>query len=205
MVAVIKCLYFFLVSFLVLTTSCESGKQDDQTQRKELELNQKEQELLAREQFVKQKEAELLTREMLLDSSSNKLTDSASKKNMEDSLSALRPQIPGLYHVTMKCIETNCTGSAVGDTKNEQWSIAYEQNSVIIKAMSDKKIIRIYKGGFLGPAIELQAQPDSLTALQAGKIIVRLQETNDSRLEGVREITRQNDCRVVFDLDLRKQ
>jgi hypothetical protein len=173
-------------------------------QQRALELHQKEQELDAAEQFLEQREAELLMREKLLDSASGRLQDSVSYKTIEDSLLISHPQVPGLYRVTMRCTQTNCSGSAVGDTKNEEWEIAYEHNSVVIKATSGKKLIRLYKGVFSGPAIELEAQPDSLTAAGSGKIIVRLQQTKQNRLEGVREITGTNDCRIVYNLSLRK-
>ncbi|MEJ7767472.1 MAG: hypothetical protein WKF89_06655 [Chitinophagaceae bacterium] len=199
-----KLLYFSLILFLFLSPACDTGKQEDSIPLKAAELNQKEQELLAREQLVEQKERELARREQIFDSASNKLQDSASNNGIIDSSLELRPNIPGLYNVTMKCTQTNCTGSAVGDTKNEQWNITYEQNFVIIRAMSDKKLVRIYKGNYLVGGIELEAQPDSLTALPVGKIIVRLQETKDNQLDGVREITRQDDCRVIYDLDLKK-
>ena len=83
--------------------------------------------------------------------------------------------------------------------------MAYEQNVVVIRAMSDAKLIRIYKGNYFGGSIELEAQSDSLTTSPAGKIIVRLQETKDHELYGLREITRQDDCRIIYNLDLKKQ
>ncbi|HZG25234.1 MAG TPA: hypothetical protein VEZ17_11670 [Chitinophagaceae bacterium] len=199
-----KLLYFMFILSLFFSPACDTGKQESSLRLRVAELNQKEQELLAREQLVVQKEQELTRREHLLDSTSIKLRDSTSYKTTTDSLMKLHPHIPGLYNVTMRCTQTNCTGSAVGDTKNEQWNIAYEQDIVVIHAMTDKKLVRIYKGSHLGGGIELEALADTLTTSPAGKIIVRLQETKDNRLDGVREITRQDDCRVIYDLELKK-
>jgi hypothetical protein len=200
-----KLLVFSFISFLFLVPACKDSKQEDSDHLKAAELNQREEAVRIREQLVQQKEQELLRREQVLDSTLNKVPDSVLNKQLSDSLFASRPHIPGVYNVTMKCTETNCTGSAVGDTKNEQWEIAYEQNFVVIRAMSDNRVVRLYKGKYLGGPIELEAQQDSSTTSPVGKIIVRLQETKDNQLEGVREITRQDDCRVIYDLDLKKQ
>ena len=199
-----KLLYFSLI-LLLFSPACSTREEENSIRLKVAELSQKEQELLAREQLLEQKELELSRREHVLDSASKKVPDSALNMSSTDSLLHSRPHMPGLYNVTMKCTKTNCPGSAVGDTKNEQWNISFEQNLVIIRAMADKKLVRIYKGNYLPGGIELEAQADSLTTLPVGKIIVRLQETKDNQLDGVREITRQDDCRIIYDLDLEKQ
>jgi len=143
------------------------------------------------------KEEELLQRERSIDSASTSIT--------KDTLGSLLPGLPGEYHVTMRCTETTCPGSAVGDTKTEQWQFTIENNQIIIRAMSNKKLVRVYKGGYAGNTMELFAQTDTVTSLQAGNMIVRLQETRENRLRGMREITRQDNCRIIYDLDLEKQ
>ena len=188
---------FYSVIFLFTSTGCDRDNREKALQLKLAEVDQKEQDLLAREKSIQLREEELLKREKLL--------DSASRNNMPDTLSTLHPDLPGLYNVTMKCTETSCPGSAVGDTQNEQWEIGFENNSVIIKAMSDKKLVRIYKGSYIGNSIELSAQPENMAAPQAGIIIVRLQETKENGLEGLREVTRQEDCRIIYDLDFQKK
>jgi hypothetical protein len=181
---------------LLAASGCDTQKREKALELKEIELNEKEHELFVREKKVQLKEEELLSREKLLDSLTN--------RNVADTLSALHPHVPGLYNVTMKCIETTCTGSAVGDTKIEQWEFSFESNSVVVKAMTGKTLARIYKGKFVGVSIELAAQLDNPNP-QAGNIIVRLQATKDNGLEGTREITRLENCRIIYDLDLQKQ
>lgn len=188
---------FLFILFLFTAIGCDTQKREKALKLKESELNKKEQELLVREQTVQLREEELLRREKLL--------DSASASNVADTLLALHPSLPGIYNVTMKCTETTCQGSAVGDTKNEQWELSFENNVVLIKAMSDKKLIRIYRGHYVGNSIELIAQPDNTATPQAGNMIVRLQETKESGLDGMREITRPENCRIIYDLDLQKQ
>jgi hypothetical protein len=188
-------LLFLTFSFAAL--GCDTQKQENALQLREAKLKEKEQEVLLREQTVQLKEAELLERLKLLDSLTN--------PNVADTLSTLHAPLPGVYNVTMKCTETNCTGSAVGDTKIEQWELSFENNLVIVKAMSEKKLLRIYKGSYTGSAIELTAQQDNLNTPQAGSMIVRLQETKDNGLDGTREITRPDNCRITYDLDLQKQ
>ena len=192
-----KWLPFFLVLFLLTAVGCDTQKREKVLQLKEAELNRRDQELLIREQTVQLKEEELLNREKLLDSLTN--------NNVADTLLTLHPALPGLYNVTMRCTETTCAGSAVGDTKNEQWEVSFENNTVVVKAMADKKLVRLYKGTYVGNSIELTAQTDASTATQPGNMIVRLQETNDKGLDGTREITRPENCRIIYDLDLQKQ
>jgi len=43
----------------------------------------------------------------------------------------------------MRCTETNCSGSAVGDTKNEQWEIGYQNGGIVAQAFSGNKLVRV--------------------------------------------------------------
>ena len=97
-------------------------------------VNQKEQELLLKEKSLRLTEVELAQKENLLDSSS---------KNPTDSFIALHPQLPGKWDVTMRCTETNCFGSGVGDTKNEQWEIGYQNGGIVAQAFSGNKLVRV--------------------------------------------------------------
>jgi hypothetical protein len=184
------------ILFLLGSPGCDTQEREKALELKAAELNQKEQELSLRQQSLELREEELSTREKRLDSTSSIV--------IKDTLATLHPNIPGLYNVTMRCTETTCAGSAVGDTKTEQWEITFEDNSVCINAMADKKVVRIYKGSYTGGYIELAAQADNITTLQAGNMVVRLQQTKENQLEGLREITRQDNCRIVYRLDLQK-
>lgn len=171
-------------------------KREQELEVKVAELNQKEQELLLKEKSLQLKEEQLAKREKLLDSTAN--------KNSIDTLSSLHPNLPGLWNVTMRCTETTCAGSAVGDTKNEQWEISFENNTVIAKAMSDKKLLRVYSGTYAGNSFELTAQQNNASDAQAAKMVVRLQKTKENEMAGQREIIRP-DCRIVYALELSRQ
>ena len=180
----------------MIATGCGLQEREKELQKKISEVNQKEQELLLKEKSLQLKEEELAHREKLLDSSS--------KKPVADSVAALRPELAGTWNVTMRCTETTCAGSAVGDTKNEQWVISYQDNTVIANAISDNKIVRVYAGSYNGNSLELSTQPDAADPEQKTKMVVRLQVTKENEMAGQREIIHPEDCRIVYSLDLKK-
>ena len=120
--------------FAFMTTGCGLREREQELEKKLAYVNQKEQELLLKEKSLQLKEVELAQKEKLLDSSSKKPTDS---------FIALHPQLPGKWDVTMRCTETNCSGSAVGDTKNEQWEIGYQNGGIVAQAFSGNKLVRV--------------------------------------------------------------
>ncbi len=186
----------FLGLWLMIATGCGLRDREMELEKKISEVNQKEQELLLKEKSLQLKEEELAQREKLLDSSSNKLA--------ADSLAVLHPELAGTWNVTMRCTETTCAGSAVGDTKNEQWVISYQDNTVIANAISDNKLVRVYSGSYNGNSIELSTQTDNANPEQKTKMVVRLQVTKENEMAGQREIIRPEDCRIVYSLDLEK-
>jgi hypothetical protein len=194
-----KMKYLSLLSVILIFSfsGCKSDEREKIIAEKAAKLDTMERQLEQRWQSLALKEAELLRKEKLIDSISNRITT--------DTLGRLHAGLPGLYNVTMICTETTCPGSAVGDTKSEQWRLEIANNLVIAEAMSNQTIVRIYKGGYNGNTIELVAQADTANALPAGKMIVRLQEVRENQLRGSREITRQDNCRIIYELNLQKQ
>lgn len=176
--------------------SCQIQKREEQLKQKESELRLWEQKLLLKEDSLRIKAAELAKNENLLDTT---------KINTIDSLSALHSNVAGMWNVSMKCIEATCSGSAVGDTKKEQWQITIENNTIIAKAMSDNKLLRIYSGSFVGNAFELSAQQENVPAQLGAKMFVRLQQNAENEMSGQREISRPEDCRIVYALELNRQ
>ena len=163
-------------------------------QQKEDILNQKEQQLILKEKTLQIKEEELLLREAKLDSSLQK-----------NSSSVFDSTLLGKWAVKMVCTETSCSGSAVGDTKTELWEITLEGNSFIAKAMSGDKLIRVYSGLFTGNTLELVAETETSSVEPAPKIVARLHIINETRLEGTREIVRENECKTTYTMELLKQ
>lgn len=180
-----KLTVYFLLCLLLL--GCTNQKREQELQHREARLNQKEQELLLKEKQLQLREQKL------------QLTDSTELKT--DSVT-YNPDLPGTWSVNMICTETDCPGSAIGDTKNEQWEISYQNGNVLAKAMVNNKLVRVYSGAVRGNTLELSADPG--TDQPSTKMIVKLQQTTPKRWEGRREIIRQEGCRIIYSMLLSK-
>lgn len=188
----------FFSLFIFLLPGCSLRERERELDQKMIQLNEREQQLTLKQQMLELKEQELNEREKQLDSTSNQL--------VADSLIKLYPSLPGDWTVKMVCIETTCTGSAVGDTKNETWNFRFQNNNIITSAYSNNKIVRVYNGNFSGNGIKLAIQADS-SEVNAPKITIRLQNSNKKagEMEGEREIIQSNGCRILYSLELRKK
>jgi hypothetical protein len=184
-------LLFILVLF---NSGCDSQKKRRELNEKEISLNEKEQRLLLKEKTLEIKEQELAKREQKLDSSLK-----------TDTIGNFNPVIIGKWSVKMTCTLATCPGSAVGDTKTELWDISYQANKVVVNALAGDKLVRVYIGNFANNIIELEENPDSADSISNTRMTVRLQITDDLNMEGQREIARDNECRVVYSLQLAKQ
>lgn len=193
-----KCiaLLILMVGFAV---GCTDGEEKNQFQQQQAALYQKEQELDSLKQLLQGKEQELIQREQKLDSALK--TDTVM---LQDSTRLYNPAIAGLWAVKMTCTKTTCAGSAVGDTKNEQWEIAYEANQVLARAMAGDQLVRVYSGKVTEGGVELKASSDSASAQPAPIMVVTLRVVDSLNMEGEREIIR-SDCRVIYALQLAKQ
>jgi len=186
--------WLFIVSFLmVLFGSCGVREREQALNTRESALNQREQELLLREKTVELKEEELLKREKKLDST------------VFNDTTAINPNLLGSWNVKMTCTEATCTGSAVGDTRNEQWHISYQDNNIIVRAMSGEQLVRVYTGSHVNGAIELTNDAESNASQPAVKMIVRLRMVNNKTMEGQREIIREGNCKIVYAMQMTKQ
>ncbi len=185
---------FLLLSFL--NSGCGLRERELELEKKMNEVSQKEQELLLKEKSLQAKEDELAKKVKQLDSTTN---------NSADSIFALHTQLTGKWNVTMRCTETTCSGSAVGDTKNEQWEFSFQNNVIVAQAFSDNKLVRVYSGTNNGNSVELSTQPDNADPLLSTKMIVRIQEIKENEMQGQREILRPDNCHIVYALDFKKQ
>lgn len=184
---------------LFLLSGCGLQEQRKKLHQEQMDVHQKEQELALKEQELDAREAILDERQKTMDS----------VLIQKDTLSTLYPAIPGNWVVKMVCTETTCPGSALGDTKVEQWSVSFDNNMVIAKAMNNKmQLTRIYTGNIDATGqINLVAQSsavDSEGALSA-KIIIQLKQKNVGSMEGQREIIQPGNCHIIYSLDLKKQ
>lgn len=162
-------------------------------------LQQKEQELSLKEQELDEREAILNERQKSIDS----------VLVQKDTLSSLYPMVSGNWIVKMVCTETTCPGSALGDTKVEQWSVSFQNNLVVAKAMNNKmQLTRIYTGSIDATGqINLVAQSTAadLESSQSVKIIIQLKQRNRGSMDGQREIIQPGNCHIVYSLDLKRQ
>lgn len=177
---------------IMLLTSCNYHKREEELRKKEAELNQKEQELSLKEKSLQLKEDDLLNREKRLDSA------------FTDSTYIIDSTLIGNWSVKMVCTEATCTGSAVGDTKTEIWQINYQSNSIIAKVLSNNQLARIYTGFYTGNTIELIEEQNNQASPSSTKMVVRLRVTDPTHLEGQREISR-DDCKVIYSVQLERQ
>jgi hypothetical protein len=179
--------------FLLLAGGCQNQDQETQLRRRETDLASREQKLLLREN-------ELILREQRL-AKATQVLDSTRQQQPADSVQA---SMLGTWATRMECIETDCQGSAIGDGKNEEWQISYVQNAVLVKASVNNKVVRVYSGAFNGNTLELTAQHPAHDTLPDATITVQLQRASSRRLEGRREISRPDNCRIVYALALTK-
>jgi len=181
-------------SILVIASmGCSSRKQEDTLQKWEDSLARKEDELTARAKTLDIREAELRQKELQIDSLTN------------DSSLSINPALAGLWNVKMSCTETTCAGSAVGDTKAEQWELSYQGHLLLAKAISDTRLIRIYTGQLNGNTADLIEQRKDSTQHPGIMMSVRLRIIDNSNMEGEREIVREKDCKIVYAISMQKQ
>jgi hypothetical protein len=185
---------FLLLSYFI--SGCGLRQREQELDKRLLQVNQKEQELLLKEKSLQLKEDELAKKEKLLDSTT---------KNQPDSFFTRFPQVMGKWNVTMRCTETNCSGSAVGDTKNEQWEIHYQNQTIVAEAFSDNKLVRVYSGSNSGSSIELSTEQENAdTNTKATRMIVRIQEIRENEMTGQRDIIRPDNCHIVYSLEFKR-
>ena len=177
-------------------SGCNLRDREIALEKRSAQIDEKEQLLFVKEQSLEFREQLLNDREKLLDSTSQVIANDSLFKNY--------PSLPGSWAVKMVCIETNCPGSAVGDTKNEQWDFTFHDNAIIATAISNNQLVRVYSGTNFGNSIRLTVQKDTTDA-QTAKMVVRLQNIKEKEMEGEREIIQAGGCRIVYALQLKKQ
>lgn len=184
-----------IVFMVLFFCSCGLKERERELQKKTEEINQKEQQLLLREKELQILQEELEKRKRALDSNGTVV--------VRDTV-AINPDFLGQWDVRMECIETTCSGSAVGDTRTENWIIEQKENEIIAKAMSNNNLVRAYVGSFSGNSLLLVAEQEDPNHKVVSRMSVRLQKTKDNQLEGRREINREG-CRIMYALELKRK
>jgi len=176
---------------------CGLREKEKELERRSGELNRREQEVSLKEKYLQVKELELSEKQKRLDSNLTKI--------QADTLAVMNPQLPGIWNVNMNCIQTTCSGSAVGDIKTEQWDISYADNTIVARAMSGNDLVRVYTGNFNGTTLELTARSEEMEPQQTARMQVRLVQTKENEMEGQREILRGDACKIIYALQMKKK
>ena len=186
-----RLLIFILLSALI--GSCDYREREEALRKREAVLDQREQTILVRERSIALREEAIAKQQRLIDSTTH-----------SDTTHQVSQALVGNWNVKMMCTETSCAGSAVGDTRTEKWQMQYEGTSLIARAMANDQLLRVYTGFFTGNTVELVEDPTNATAPRAAKMVVRLRLVDSSRLEGEREIVRDNNCKIVYATHMEK-
>ena len=182
-----------MIGILIGTAGCNYKEREQAIRDKELALSAKELELSGRERNLALKELELQKQEHRLDSTVN------------DTTTLYNAALEGRWNVKMTCSETSCNGSAIGDTKTEVWDIYYNNHRIIAKAIDGNKLLRVYTGSWTGTELALNEDVDMSPGIPTTQMFVRLTMPDPAAMEGQREIVRQGDCKILYDLQLKKQ
>lgn len=182
--------FVWLIVAIFFLSGCGIKEQEKKLEERTKSLNEKEQILLRWENELELKEADLAKRERKLDSTSK----------VYDTIGVYNPEIIGRWKVKMLAIETTCEGSAIGDSKTEQWEIVYQNNKYIANAMYGKNLVRVYSGIFKEGVLLLTSKPSGTDAF----IKVSLRFVKQGRMEGEREISQQGNCKILYSLVLDK-
>lgn len=170
-----------MLLFLAGFSSCHIREREQALAEKEKSIALREKNLILREQQLTLREYELDQMEIALDSTRKQI----------DSTNIYDESLVGRWTVKMLCQETSCEGSAIGDTRTEQWEIQYgEDRLVIAKAYSGRKLVRIYNG---------YLRTGGLKLIDENNIRVELKRSGKNKMEGIREITPPG-CKIVYAL-----
>ena len=177
---------------MLFASGCGLREREEALLKKEKDLFEREQQLVLKEKALDLREGELLKPGLQTDSLP------------PDSNRVVNQQLVGQWKVKMTCTETSCTGSALGDSQTQLWDFSYQDNNIIVKALTDEKLDRVYAGSYNGKEIRLMNDVDDALPKAATRIFVRLSLTKGNEMEGQREIIRP-DCKIVYKLELSKQ
>jgi hypothetical protein len=184
-----------LLLVVIFCSGCGLRAREEELKKKETVLAEKEQQLLLKEKELGAREEQLMQIEKHIDSVRVGV-DTSRRYNEE---------LIGLWSVKMTCTETSCSGSAVGDTKTENWDVSYQDNTIIAKAMNGTELIRTYTGSLTNSTISLTDDVPASESGPATHMQIRLTWADGKSMDGQREIVRQNDCRLVYRLQMTKQ
>lgn len=179
---------------ILLITGCGQQEREQNLVSREKQVREQQQELILKANQLALKEKQLEEKEKHLDSA----------LIGQDSIAAAFPKLAGTWNVNMICSQATCAGSAVGDTKNEQWVFSLQGSSIIAQAYTKKVLSRVYIGKYRDGLLQLTAQAADATIESNIQMNVFLRPIADSTsMSGKRNITRP-DCQIVYNMNMKK-
>lgn len=162
----------------------------------------REKALTDREQVLAEKEKAFASKQMDYESLL-KMRDSLSSIKKTDTIIKRWPtSIAGLWSSKLVCIASNCNEYVIGDQKtNELWNFTYDTTNTIVSILSNKTLVRIYKGFYDSSAIMLHFKTDSL-AKRAVYMTVQLDQLTDKMIKGTQSIQIDSTCNAKFSVEL---
>lgn len=184
---------FLILSILYFLASCGFKQRENALNEKEANLKQKEQQLMLWEKDLQLKEDSI---KLLIARSDSVL--------FIDSIAMLPSHLQGDWTAKMICIQTNCTGSAIGDVQNDNWQVSAQDSSVIIKSISkDGTINRVYTGNYYqGNTIRASVSNDNPAS---GKRLVEITGIGQNKMQGTRTVIQSDGCQIVYSLEMDKK
>ncbi len=158
----------------------------------------KEQQLLLREQQLAEKEKAFAAKEIeyeklvaLRDSLENEPTTPEITETLPE-------QIIGTWNGKMICTETNCADHAVGDQRTDIWHFTADGMKMVNKTGGE----RLFTGNMVGGELKLTSEPMENSVYS--EITLDLTELSVGRIKGTRNLTGKNDCLAKFSVELEK-
>lgn len=178
----------YLLLFSLIMLSCNNQDAKDMEERG-VALDKLRDSLLVKERQLDLKAQELEKREQMLDSTTTNAPEGI-----------INPNLTGKWQVKMTCVETNCTGSAIGDVRNEQWNLSYRNDLFIVEGLTNGVVNTLYTGLYNGSELQLNADNTA-----AGTVIsIVLTPAEGGTMTGRREVTQAGGCKIFYRLNLTK-
>lgn len=187
--------FIYVSTFLLIAAtlgSCGFEERKKALDAREVSLNEKEQNLLIKEKMLLQLEDSI------------KLSI-AQQDSLALSLKTLGLPLPdslqGTWNINMLCTQTNCSGSAVGDTRKESWTFSGgDSTGVYVKAMQGENLVRVYTGIFDGSGFVLST-PNVAGDANATTMNVKLSINTPDKMNGTRIIQQADGCTITYKID----
>lgn len=181
-----KKIYLLLFSFIIV--SCNNQEAQEMKARG-IALEKLRDSLMVKERELDLKAQELEKREQMLDTTTNNAPEGI-----------INPNLTGKWQVKMTCVETNCSGSAIGDVRNEQWNLSYRNDLFIVEGLTNGAVNTLYTGLYNGNELQLNADNNA-----AGTTIsIVLTPAENGTMVGRREVTQAGGCKIFYRLNLNK-